>query len=371
MKIPLFKIYSDEKDIAAVNKVIRRGTFWAIGPEIEEFESKVKKYVKVKYALAFNSGTSALHTLLVAHNIKGGEVIVPSFTFISTVNSIVLAGGKPIFAETEEDTCGLDIKDVEKKITKKTKAILALHYGGFISRDIIKLKSLAKKHNILLIEDAAESFGSKIKDKMTGSFGDSAIFSMCQNKIFSTGEGGLLVTNSRDIYEKAKLIRSHGRVDDKTNFFEATRDPPYIQIGYNMRFPTILAALAISQLNKVDMLIKKRRALAKYFTKELSKIKEISFLKEIKNHYQVYQMYTIKLPTEQRRNSLKEYLIEKGIMCKVYFEPVHLKEVYKKNKCKLPNTEQLSKVILNLPIYVSMNTKEKEYLVNTIKRFFK
>ncbi len=149
-KIPLFKTYSDEEDVEAVAKVLRRGTYWANGPEIEKFEKKIADYLGVKYALTFNSGTSALHTLLLAHDVKGKEVIVPSFTFIATANTVILAGGKPVFAESEPDTFGLDAEDVEKRITNKTKAIIPLHYGGFPSRDIEKLREITIRKLALL-----------------------------------------------------------------------------------------------------------------------------------------------------------------------------------------------------------------------------
>ena len=246
-KIPLFKTYSDEDDVNAVTKIIKRGTFWADGPEISEFESKVADYIGVKYALAFNSGTSALHVMFLAYNIKNSEVIVPAFTFVATANAVVLAGGKPVFAETETDTFGLDVEDVRKRITSKTKAIVTIHYGGFPARDTEKLRALADEYNILFLEDAAQSFGASINNKMIGSFGDSSIFSFCQNKILPTGEGGMILTNSVDIYEKAKLLRSHGRIENEEDYFSTTKDNDYIEAGYNFRLPTMLAALGISQ----------------------------------------------------------------------------------------------------------------------------
>src|SRR3989338_152626 len=175
-KIPLFRIYSDKKDIDAVSKVIKRGFSWAEGPEIESFERKTASYLGSRFALAFNSGTSALHSLLLAHDVKGKDVIVPSFTFISTANAILLAGGKPKFAESEPETFGLDAGDVEKKINDNTKAIIAMHYMGFPSKDIGKLRKIADERNVLLIEDAAEALGASINGKKMGTFGDSAIF---------------------------------------------------------------------------------------------------------------------------------------------------------------------------------------------------
>ena len=182
-KISLFNIYHEDDDIKAVSDIIKRGMYWATGSEIEEFEKKIAKYVGTKYAVALNSGTSALHILLLAHGIKDKEVIVPSFTFIATANSVILAGGIPVFAEVEDETFALDTEDVKKRITEKTKAIMPMHYGGFPARDIEKLRKLADENNLLLIEDAAQSLGANINGKKAGTFGDSAIFSFCQNKI--------------------------------------------------------------------------------------------------------------------------------------------------------------------------------------------
>jgi perosamine synthetase len=375
MKIPLFKTYSDEDDVKAVSEVIKRGTFWAIGPEIEEFEKKIANYIGVKYALAFNSGTSALHTLLLAYEIKGKEVIVPSFTFIATANAVILAGGKPVFAEVETDTFGLDYEDVKKRITPNTIAIMPIHYGGFPARDIENLKKLAEENNILLIEDAAQSIGSTVREKKVGSFGDSAIFSFCQNKILTTGEGGVILTNSEKIYNKAKFLRSHGRVELEKDYFSSTEDNDYIEPGYNFRMSSMTAALGLSQFEKINELINLRREKAKYLSNNLSKIKEINLLKELENNFQVYQMYTIKLESEKIRNNLQKYLMGKGIMSKVYFNPVHLKSLYK-SECgfkegDLPVTEELSSKILTLPFYPRISFNELDYIINSINEFFK
>jgi len=374
-RIPLFKTYSDEEDVESVAKVIRRGTYWANGPEIEQFEKKIADYLGVKYALTFNSGTSALHILLLAHNIKGKEVIVPSFTFIATANAVILAGGKPVFAESEQDTFGLDAEDVEKRITNKTKAIIPLHYGGFPSRDIEKLREIADKNNLLLIEDAAESIGSSINGKKVGTFGDSAMFSFCQNKVLAIGEGGMIVTNSEEIYEKAKLLRSHGRVELTEDYFSSTKDNDYIEAGYNFRMPTICAALGLSQFSKIEKIIKIRREHGHYLSEALSKIDSITIPKELDEHFQVYQMYTIQLKDKKTRDALQQHLVKNGIMNKIYFEPVHLKTLYKKEygykEGDLPKTEGLSNSILNIPLYPDMKKDDLDYMIKTIQNFFK
>ena len=374
-KIPLFKSYWEENDVDAVAAVIRRGTYWAAGPEIQQLENKIAEFIGVKYAISFNSGTSALHADLLAHNITSGEVIVPSFTFIATANVVVLAGAKPVFAEIEEQTYGLDIEDVKGKITKKTKAIIPVHYGGIPCKEIQALKEIAEDCNLLLIEDAAESLGSKTNNKMVGAFGQSSMFSFCQNKIITAGEGGIIVTDEKDIYEKLKLIRSHGRLEKNQDYFSTTQDLDYIQVGYNYRISTISASLILSQFKKIKKIINLRREKAAYYTKKLSTIKNIKTPKEPKNQHYVYQMYTIQLDDNGKREELQKQLAKAGIMTKVYFEPVHLKTYYKKNfnykKGNLPKTEDIAKRVLTLPLYPTLTNNEMDYITNVIIDYFR
>jgi perosamine synthetase len=369
-KIPLFKIYWEKDDIDSVSQVIKRGSYWTTGPENIRLEKKIADYVGAKYALTFNSGTSALHADLLAHNVAGGEVIVPSFTFISTANSVLLAGAKPIFAEIEEESYGLDPEDVKEKITNKTKAILPVHYGGAPCKEIKALHEIAEDHHLFLIEDAAESLGSKIDKKMLGTFGQSAMFSFCQNKIITAGEGGITVTDSKQLFEKLKLIRSHGRLENKNDYFSTTKEFDYIQIGHNFRMPSITAALVLSQFNKINKIIKMRREKARYYNKHLSKIKNIKTPSDLKNHFHVYQMYTIRLSNKRIRDTIQKDLTKAGVMTKVYFSPVHLTTFYKEKfnfrKGSLPVTEEISQKVLTLPLYPSLTIKEMDYILDTV-----
>lgn len=372
-KIPLFKIYWDEDDVQAVSKVIRRGTYWAAGPEIEIFERKISKYINAKYCVTFNSGTSALHAVLLAHGVgKNDEIIVPSFTFIATVNAPLFVGARPIFADIEEKTLGLDPADVEKKITKRTKAIIAVHYGGCPCQ-IKELRKIADEHGLILIEDAAEAFGAMISRKKVGTFGDSAIFSFCQNKIISTGEGGAVVTNSKEIYEKLKLIRSHGRLETR-DYFSTTETPKYVTLGYNLRISSIAAALGISQISKIKKLIALRRKVASEYEKYLGEVKELILPNPPHGFYHVYQMYSIRVKKGRKfRDKLMKYLNRNGIMSKIFFEPVHLTEFYKLKfgRERLPITEKVSEEILSLPMYPSLTEKEINYITAKIRTLFK
>jgi perosamine synthetase len=372
-KIPLYKIFTDDEDVNLITKVIKRGTEWAIGPEIEEFENSIKNYVGVDYCLTLNSGTSALHATFLAYDFKkNDQIIVPSFSFISTANAVRFVGATPIFADIEEKTLGLDPKEVENKITNTTRSIVPMDYGGQ-SCDIIKLKQVAENYKIPLIEDAAEGLGSTIEGKKVGSQSDSAIFSFCGNKVLTTGEGGAIVTNSKEIFEKVKLIRSHGRVDN-ISYFNNPSDATYLQLGYNWRMSSITAALGITQIAKLDKIIKMRQLNANYISQRLKKISSIKTPKISEEFNHIFQMYTIRLPSQKIRDDLHTHLLEKKIFSKVYFNPIHLTASFKENfdtrEGMLPITEKISKIILTLPLYPNMTNEEKEYLIESIIEFF-
>lgn len=371
MKISLFKIFWDEEDIKGVTEAIQAGINWAIGPNVELFERMIADYIGKRYCVVFNSGTSALHGALLAHGIKNGDkVITSSFTFIATANAPLFVGARPVFADIEKETFGLDPENVNEMVGNRTKAILPMHYGGCPCK-IKELKEIADDHNLLLIEDAAESFGAKIGHQKVGTFGDSTILSFCQNKIITTGEGGAIVTDSKEVYEKLKLIRSHGRLETQ-DYFSSTEYMDYITLGYNFRMSNITAALGLSQLKKVDRIIDMRRKNAKYMTEKLKSVKEVTTPSAPKDYYHVYQMYAIRV-SSNIRDDLMKYLADKGIMTKVYFSPVHLTHYYKnelKYECKLPVTEEMSNQILSLPMYPTVTREEIGYMIDQVKNFF-
>ena len=369
-KIPLFKIYADDDDVDQVTEVIRSGMNWATGPKVNELESLVAKYVGTRYAVTLNSGTSALHAVLLAHGIgKGDEVIVPSFTFIATANSPFFVGARPVFADVEEETYGLDPESVSECITPKTKAIMPVHVGGSPCK-IRELREVADDRGIVLIEDAAESLGARIKDRKVGTFGEAAMFSFCGPKVITTGEGGVITTDSQEIYDKIKLLRSHVRADTK-DYFSTNEYMDYISLGYNLRMSNITATLGIAQIKKLDKVIQIRRKNAAYLTKNLNKaVKVVKTPAPLKDYYHLYQMYTIE---SDHRDALMNALSEAGIMAKVYFPPVHFSHFYKNVlKCTphLPVTEVLASRVLTLPMYPNLTKKEMDYMVNHIEKFY-
>jgi len=373
-KIPLFKMAWDETDIVAVNDVIRSGMNWAAGPIIAEFEKKIASYVGTKYAVTTNSGTSALHAVLAAYGVgPGDEVIVPSFTFIATANAALFLGAKPVFADIEEDSFGLDAADVERKITDRTRIILPVHYGGCPCR-LDNLMQVAKEHELVLIEDAAEALGAEINGKKVSSIGDAAVLSFCQNKVITTGEGGAVVTNSPDICERLQLVISHGR-SEASAYFTSTGPADYITLGYNFRMSSVTAALGASQLTRIDKLIAQRRKKAAYLAEKLSGIKGLTIPITPAGSFNVCQMFPVRVAGgAARRDALKDYLAEKGIMSRVYFDPVHLTLFYRRRfgyrGGELPVTEKLAGEILNLPIYPGITRGEMDYIAASCKAFF-
>ncbi len=370
-KIPLFEIYHDDEDIDAVKRIIERGSFWAEGPEIAEFEDRLAQYIGADHAVVFNNGTSALHAMLLAYGIgPGHEVIVPSFTFISTANSVLFTGASPVFGDIERETCGLDALDIARRITRRTKAIMPIHYAGHPCQ-IKAIQDLAHDKKLLLFEDAAESLGSKYRGKMVGSFGDASMFSFCQNKIITTGEGGAITTNDAAIAKKLRLIRSHGR--SQGDYFNSSGSPDYTALGYNFRIPTMCAALGISQLAKIEKIIKARRALAERYRKAFSKIPGIGLPNELKGCRHVYQLYSILMETHEMQKGLKSHLGGKGIMSKVYFDPVHLSKHYLDlagaKTAKLPVTEVVSARILTLPLFPGIGAGQFDRIIDAIQEY--
>lgn len=374
MEIPLFKIFWDEEDIGLIEQVIRSGNYWCVGSEIAEFENKIAEHLGTKHCVALNSGGSALQALMDAYGVgRGDEVIVPSFTFIATAYAPMYVGARPVFADVEEQTFGLDPEDVKSRISAKTKAIIPIHYGGMPCK-IAALKKLADDYDLVLIEDAAESFGAKLKNKYAGTFGDSAVFSFCHNKIFTTSEGGCVITDDNAINEKVRLYRSYGRVVNG-DYFSGGVDVDYVEVGYNLRISTLLAALGISQLSRVDKAIARRKKNAQRLNKRMRSVTDVIVPLPPSDDYDaVYQMYTIRVKEgRQKRDELMRYMMKMGIASKVYFDPVHKYSVFQNlgyTEVNLPTTELLASQVLTLPMYPNMTDDEIDYIANTLIDFF-
>jgi perosamine synthetase len=375
LKIPLYRAFTDSEDVRRVSAVLKRGSNWAIGPEVAEFEKTVAAYVGRKYAVSFNSGTSALHaTMLALKVVAGEEVVVPSFTFIATANAAVFVGATPVFADIERTTYGLDPEAVQKVLTKKTRVVIPAHIGGIVCQYARELEDLARDSKVVMVEDACEGLGSTSGRRKAGTFGDVSVLSFCANKLISTGEGGMILTDKRDIYDRLKLISSHGRLD-KVPYFTSSMSPDYVDLGFNWRISSMTAALGLSQMEKLERAIALRRKMAKSLSSWLSKVKEVEVPFEPEGYRHTYQMYTIKVKAGRKvRDGLNAHLSAKGITSKVYFEPIHRSLFYRqllgKRTPQLPATEWASARVLTIPVFPSMTRRELGYVADSIGRFF-
>jgi len=373
MKIPLSKIYLNKKEMLAVKKVLDSG--WLThGPKNQEFEEMFAKYTGTKYAISLNSCASALFATIKALEITG-EIVLPSFTFAASANTIVTAGAKPIFADINYQTGNIDPKEIERKITSKTQAIMPVHFAGQ-SCKMDEIETIAKKHKLHLIEDSAEAIGAEYNKKRTGSFGIGC-FSFFPTKNLTTGEGGMVTTNDENLIKKIKTLIGHG-IPKMTNQRLREKKPWYrsaIIPGYNFRMSNILAAIGVEQMKKINKMNSLRIKNANYLNQKLKNIEEIDLPIEDPKAKHVYQMYTIKLK-KGNRNILVKKLKEKGIEASVHFDPpVHLQSYYKKKynykNGDLPVTEKLSRSIITLPMFPQMTKKELDYIILNIKDLLK
>ena len=369
-KIPLYKIFTDSEITNSASKVLKRNMDWTMGPEVIEFEKSLSKYVGTKYSILFNSGTSALHASLIALGIKKTEkVVVPSFTFISTANSVLMNNSIPKFVDIESKNLGIDPLKLEKSFDNHTKSIIPVHYAGLACK-IKEISEIAKRKKIPIIEDCAEALGSKVDSQMVGTFGKLSMFSFAPNKIITTGEGGAVLTDSKQMFEKLKLIRSHGRKESQ-NYFQSNLKPNYVTLGYNWRMSSISAAIGLAQLQKIEKIIKLRRKCAQNYSSKLKNLKIIEVPNEPSNSRHVFQLYSILLPNTILRSKLMNHLTKNRIMSKIYFEPIHKSQFFKKLNfdIHLPVTENVAGRIISLPLFPNMKNEEQQYVINSIKEF--
>jgi len=368
MKIPLSKIYIDKREFLAVKKVLN-SNWLTHGPKNQEFEELFAKYIGTKYAISLNSCASALFATIKVLNITG-EIILPSFTFVASANAIITAGAKPIFADIDYQTGNIDPEEIKKKINKNTQAIMPVHFAGQ-SCQMDKIMKIAKKHKLYVIEDSAEAIGAEYNGKKTGSFGIGC-FSFFPTKNITTGEGGMITSNDKNLIKKVKTLIGHG-IPKMTNQRLKEKKPWYrsaVMPGYNFRMSNILAAIGVEQIKKINRMNTLRRKNANYFNEKLKNVLEIELPIEISKSKHVYQMYTIKLKNGNRDNFVKK-LKEKGIEASVHFDPpVHFQSHFHQKE-KLPKTEKLSNSIITLPMYPQMTKKELDYIILNIKNIIR
>jgi len=357
--IPIAKPIIGEEEKAAVLEVLNSGMI-SQGNKVEEFESRFAEFTGTSYGVALNSGTAALQVALMAQGIKAGdEVIVPSFTFIATANAVILAGGKPIFAEIEDETYTLNLENVKEKITKRTRAIIPVHLYGHPA-DMRAIMEIAHDYKLNVIEDASQAHGAEFHGKKAGSFG-TGCFSFYPTKNITTGEGGMITTSSKEIAEKARMIRNHGSKEQYKHEI----------LGLNLRMNEISAAIGICQLEKLEEFNSKRISNAEYLSERLRNSNLIPPIVR-KNCKHVFNQYTVRV--KSKRNEFVEILNKKGIDTRIYYPiPIHKQPLYREldYEDRLPVTERVSSEVVSLPVHPSLMEKDLDYIASTINEEWK
>ena len=364
-------------DIWSVVKVLK-SDWLTQGPKVKEFEQAICDYTGAKYCVAVSNGTAALHLATLCFDLsKGDEVITSPNTFLSSANSILYSGGKVVFADIDPKTANIDPEQIKKQITSKTKGIIPVHYAGQ-SCDMESISKIAKEHNLFVVEDAAHAIGSIYKEHKVGSckYSDMTTFSFHPVKTITTGEGGAITTNNKDLYEKLLMLRSHGVTKDKTKF-KNDHGPWYYEqqlLGFNYRMPDINAALGISQLKRLDKFIKRRREIVDIYKKEFSGDKRFSFLEEKQYSKSAFHLFPLLINFEKVKINKEQLFLklrEKGFYLQVHYIPVHLQPYYQRfgfKKGNFPNTEKFYKQEISLPLYVKLNKKDVVNIIRIIER---
>jgi perosamine synthetase len=353
-----------EEEVEAVVKVLRSGPLTnalGAGPMVTQFENNFAKFAGVKHAVAVNTGTAALHSAIVAAGVQqGDEVILPSFTFVATAEAVVMAGGKPVFTDINPETYTISPAEIEKNITRKTKAILPVDLYG-LSADIKPIREIAAKHGLAVVEDAAQAHGATYNGKPAGVFADAACWSLYASKNMTTGEGGVVTTDSAEVAETLRLIRTHG---EKAKYAS-------LMLGYNYRMSEIQAAIGLVQLGKLPAFVSKRRENAKRLTKLLAESDRLKLPEESEERQHSWYLYTVRLQNaaESERNKIVEELKKKGIGAEAYYvHPVHTMPYYRESfgRRKLPETEKAAKQVFSLPIHPGVTEAQVDYIGKTL-----
>ena len=366
---PVSSPHITERDISSVNQAMKSGWISSDGPEIKKFEKNFSHFIDNKYSVAVSSGTAALEIAVKALGIKkNDEILIPNFTIISNALAVIRQKAKPILIDCNLQDWNIKIEDIEKSISKKTKAIIVTHIYSFPNK-MDKILKICKKHNLFVIEDAAEVLGISYKNKMCGSFGDISTFSFYANKQLTTGEGGMLSMNSFKIYEKCKSLRN--LCFGKINRFN------HNDIGWNYRMTNIQAALGLSQLKNIKHIVKKKMEIGNYYYKKLNQNSNLQILppsnKFSKNIYWVVGIVIRK--NKMTAAMLSKKLAEYGIKTRSFFWPMHEQYVFKKMKIfknkKFPNSSYLARYGLYLPSYFQLKKDDIDYISEIVNKILK
>ena len=373
-KIYYGKQYIDDNDIEAVAKVLKSPLI-TCGPKVEELEKELCRFTGAKYCVVLANGTAALHASCAAAGIKDGdEVITTPMTFAATSNSVLYMGGKPVFVDIDPETYNIDPNEIKKKITERTKAVIAVDFTGQAA-ELDEIREICINNNLLLIEDASHAIGTKYKGRPIGSISDMTTFSFHPVKTITGGEGGAVMTNDKDLAEKLLLFRTHG-ITRNTQLFENEPHGPWyyeqIMQGYNYRLTDFQAALLISQLNKMDIFSTRRKEISKRYDEAFAAFDLVTLQRDIPESDTTRHLYILNFNLEKlsaTRKEIYDALWAENICCNVhylpvYYQPFYEKLGYKKGLC--PKAEKLYERILSIPFYYSMTDEDVESVIEGV-----
>jgi UDP-4-amino-4,6-dideoxy-N-acetyl-beta-L-altrosamine transaminase len=371
MFIPYGRHCIEDDDVEAVSKALRKD-YITTGPGVAEFEEAFAKYVGAKYAVAVSSGTAALHAACFAIDIKpGDEVITTPITFASSANCVLYCGGTPVFADIDPNTYNISPEEIEKKITDKTRAIIPVHFTGQPC-DMDKIHAIAKAHNLYVIEDAAHAIGAEYHGRRIGSLSDMTIFSFHPVKHMTTCEGGMVTTNNEELYHKVKSFRAYGMTKDLELLEDKNNGPWHCEmqaLGYNYRLSDVMCALGVSQLNKIDKFVERRKKIAQRYNEEMKSFDHIVLPYQADGCVSSWHLYTILFKDGKRREAYMK-LKEAGIGVEVHYLPVYKHPYYQKHgyqNVKCPNAEKIYEQILSIPIFYKLSDEQQTYVIEQIK----
>jgi perosamine synthetase len=349
-RIPVAEPEIGEEELDNVMEAVKSGWVSSKGRFIPEFEEGFSEYIGARYGIATSNGTAALHLALTALGLgRGDKVLVPSLSFIAVANAVKYTGAEPVFVDSNPDYWCMDPSDIEKRIDRRTKALLAVHLYGHPC-DMGRLREIAESNDLLLIEDCAEAHGAKYKGVKVGSFGAVSCFSFYGNKIITTGEGGMCLTDDSELDERMRILRDHGMNPNRRFWHDV--------VGFNYRMTNLQAALGVAQLGKIDRFIAKKRRIAEAYSKSLEGVPGLSTAPEMPWAKNVYWMYSV-IVRRSIRNRVMEILANQGIETRPFFHPIHRLPPYEAG-LKLPVAERLGSTGLNLPVGSKISDEQIE-----------
>ena len=362
IRIPIYEPSLSGNEKKYVNDCLDSTWISSKGKYLQLFEDRFKNFIGVKYATAVSNGTVAIHLALIALGVgPEDEVIVPTLTYIASVNAIAYTGAVPVFVDSVEPSWQMDIEDVKRKITAKTKAIMAVHLYGHPC-DMKALKELCVEKNIFLIEDCAEAIGSMFENKHVGTFGDISTFSFFGNKTITTGEGGMVVTNDETLFDRAVHFKGQGLAQHRQYWHDV--------IGYNYRMTNICAAIGYAQMEQIEYFIDRKREIANLYREQFLNT-NIEFHHEAENVKHTYWMCSILVPDDKSRDDLRSYLSNKGIETRPLFYPVHTMPMYSQKFQRHAIAEKLGWRGINLPSFPGLTNEQVIEICTAVKDFYK